>query len=181
VIGEVSQALIDLIHRATPDLAPWVEQHSLSAADTAPPDSKAALALVAVEPHPFTINDPLVEGIAGLVRPPLSLKLHYLITHYNAGDFAEVQLRLGRIVQAFHTTPILRSPDLQPTLADLVETITIRLASPMPDERAHIWGLLGRPGRVALFYEVDVAPVPVLEREGAGRIKRHRIDYVGAP
>ena len=28
---------------------------------------------------------------------------------------------------------------------------------------------------------VDVAPVPVIEREGAGRVKSHRIDYVGAP
>ena len=115
------------------------------------------------------------------MRAPLSLKLHYLVTHYDSDDFTEVQLRLGRIVQAFHTTPILRAPDLSPALAALVETITIRLTSPPPDERAHVWGLLGRPGRVALFYQVDVAPVPVLEREGAGRVQRHRIDYVGAP
>ena len=81
MIAEVSQALVDLIHRATPDLAPWVEQHSLSSTDDAVPDAKGVLALIAVEPHPFTVNDPLVEGIAGLVRPPLSLKLHYLITH----------------------------------------------------------------------------------------------------
>ena len=179
MILEVSRALVDLIHQATPDLGAWVELCSLSSADDPPTDTKAALALVAVEPHPFTVNDPMVEGLTGLVRAPLSLKLHYLITHY--GDHDETQLRLGRIVQAFHTTPILRRPALQPPLADQVDSLTIRLCSPTPDERTHIWGLLGRPGRVALFYEVDVAPVPVLEREGAGRVRRHRIDYVGAP
>lgn len=179
MIAEVSLALIDVIHQATPDLGDWVEQHSLSSADGAPTTDKAALALIAVEPHPHTNNEPLVEGIAGLVRAPLALKMHYLATYF--GDHDEAQLRLGRIVQAFHTTPILRRLTLQPPLSDMVDTITVRLSSPAPDERNHIWGLLGRPGRVALFYEVDVAPVPVLEREGAGRVLRHRIDYVGAP
>lgn len=177
MILEVSQALVDVIHQATPDLSDWVEFCSLSSADDPPADTKAALALIAVEPHPFTLNDPMVEGLTGLVRAPLSLKLHYLITHY--GDPDETQTRLSRIVQAFHTTPILRRPDLQPPMDDEVDAITIRLSSPTPAERSHIWGLLGRPGRVALFYEVDVAPVPVLEREGYSRVRRHRIDYVG--
>lgn len=178
MILEVTQALIDVVHAATPDLGDWVEVRSLCMADDAPTDAKAALALIAVEPHAHMINRPMVEGIAGLVRAPLALKLHYLVTHY--GDAEESQLRLGRLLQAFHTTPILRGPMLQPPLSNQVASITIRLCSPSPDERNQIWGLLGRPGRVALFYEVDVAPVPVLEREGAKRVRQHRIDYVGA-
>ena len=177
MILEVSKALVDVIHAATPDLGDWIELHSLSSADGPPTDTKAALALIAVEPHAHTINQPMVEGISGLVRAPLSLKLHYLITHF--GDHEESQLRLARLVQAFHTTPILRRPTLQPPLSDQVDSITIRLSSPSPDERNQVWGLLGRPGRVALFYEVDVAPVPVLEREGAKRVRQHRVDYVG--
>jgi hypothetical protein len=105
--------------------------------------------------------------------------LHYLATYI--GDHDEAQSRLGRIVQAFHTTPILRQPDLQLPLAEMVESITIRLVAPSHDERNQIWGALGRAGRLSVFYEVDVAPIPVLEREGAGRIREHRIDYVGAP
>ena len=97
------------------------------------------------------------------------------------GDHDEAQSRLGRIVQAFHTTPILRQPDLKPPVADLVESITTRLTAPTHDERNQIWGALGRAGRLAVFYEVDVAPIPVLEREGAGRLREHRIDYVGTP
>jgi hypothetical protein len=180
VIREVSEALQDVIHQATPDLGSWLVLHSLSQADKAPvPDLKGILSLVAVEEHPHLRNRPLVDGIAGLVRAPLSLKLLYLATYI--GDHDEAQTRLGRIVQAFHTTPILRRPDMRPPLADMVESITIRLVAPTHDERNQIWGALGRAGRLSVFYEVDVAPIPVLEREGAGRIREHRIDYVGAP
>jgi hypothetical protein len=180
MIREVSEALRDVIHQATPDLGSWVILHSLSQADkVALPDSKGILALIAVEEHGHMRNRPLVEGVAGLVRAPLSLKLHYLATYI--GDHDESQSRLGRIVQAFHTTPILRPPDLTPPLADEVESIVIRLVGPTHDQRNQIWGALGRAGRVSVFYEVDVAPIPVLEREGAGRVYEHRIEYVGAP
>jgi hypothetical protein len=179
VIREVSEALVRVILDATPDLAPWVQIRSLVQGDKAPDEKKAVIALVAVAPHPHMLNRPLVESAAGYVRAPLSLKLTYLITYF--GDHDEAQTRLGRIVQAFHTTPILKGTDLQPPLKGTVDAIAIRLLSPTHDERNQIWGVLGRPGQVALFYEVDVAPIPVIERDGAGDIKTHRIDYVGAP
>jgi len=179
MILEVTEALVKVVLDATPDLAPWVQIRSLAQGDTAPDDKKAVIALIAVAPHPHMINRPLVESSVGLVRAPLNLKLTYLVTYI--GDHDEAQTRLGRIVQAFHTTPVLTGADLQPPLRDTVDAIAIRLLSPTHDERNQVWGVLGRPGRVALFYEVDVAPVPVIEREGAGRVKSHRIDYVGAP
>lgn len=180
MILEVSDALRDVIHRATPDLGSWVVHHSLSQADKVPlPDAKGILALLAVEEHAHLRNRPLVEGVAGLVRAPLSLKLHYLVTF--TGEHDEAQSRLGRVVQAFHTTPIVRAPDLTPPLAGQVDSVVIRLVGPGNDERNQIWGALGRPGRLSVFYEVDVAPIPVLEREGAGRVREHRIDYVGMP
>ena len=179
MIREVSEALRDLVHQATPDLGSWVVLHSLSQADkVALPDNKAILALIAVAEHPHLRNRPLVEGLAGLVRAPLSLQLTYLVTYI--GEHDESQTRLGRIVQAFHTTPILRAQDLAPPLAEEVESVVVRLLAPTADERNQVWASLGRPGRLSLFYEVDVAPVPVLEREGAGRVREHRIDYVGA-
>jgi hypothetical protein len=181
VILEVSEALRDVIHRATPDVgAAWMVLYSLSQGEkTALPDAKGILALISVEEHPHLRNRPLVEGVAGLVRAPLSLKLSYLVTYI--GDHDEAQSRLGRIVQAFHTTPILRAPELLPPLAGEVDSIAIRLIGPTHDQRNQIWGALGRAGRLALFYEVDVAPIPVLEREGAGRVREHRIDFAGAP
>jgi hypothetical protein len=178
VILEVSEALVDVIHAATPDMGEWIELHSLTTSGTGPSTTKAQLALIAVAPHPHMINRPLVEGIAGLVRAPLHLRLTYVATYL--GTHTEAQIRIDRIAQAFHTTPIVTSSDLEPPLSDAVESLTIRMLSPTADERNQIWGTLGRPGPLALFYEVDVAPVPVIEREGAGRVKTHTITYVGA-
>jgi len=178
MILEVSEALVDVIHAATPDMGDWIELHSLTTNGTAPTTTNAQLALIAVAPHPHMINRPLVEGIAGLVRAPLHLRLTYVITYL--GEHSEAQIRMDRVAQAFHTMPIIKRTDLTPPLSDSVESITIRMLSPTADERNQIWGTLGRPGPLALFYEVDVAPVPVLEREGAGRIQAHTINYVGS-
>lgn len=177
MIREVSEAVRAVVHEATPDLGAWVVMHSLSQADKVPlPDNKGILALVAVAEHPHLRNRPLVEGVAGLVRAPLSLQLTFMVTYI--GDHDEAQIRLARVVQALHTTPILRPPVLDPALAAEVGAITIRLLAPSADERNQIWGALGRPGRLALFYDVDVAPVPVLERQGVGRVREHHIDWV---
>lgn len=180
MIREISEALRDLVHQATPDLGTWVVLHSLSQGDKAPlPESKAVLALLAVAEHPHLRNRPLVDGLTGLVRAPMSLQLEYLVTY--VGEHDESQARLGRIVQAFHTTPVLRAPALAPALAEEIESVAIRLQAPTADERNQVWGSLGRAGRLSLFYEVDVAPIPVLEREGAGRVREHRVEYSGAP
>lgn len=179
MILEVSEALVDVIYAATPDMGDWIELHSLTSAATAPSTTKAQLALIAVAPHPHMINRPLVEGNAGLVRAPMHLRLTYVAVYLGKHD--ESQIRMDRIAQAFHTTPIVKRTDLEPPLNAAVESLTIRMLSPTADERNQIWGTLGRPGPLALFYEVDVAPVPVIEREGAGRIKGHTINYVGAP
>ncbi|MFG2825009.1 Pvc16 family protein [Kitasatospora sp. NPDC048365] len=179
-MAEVSEALCDVVHRATPDFGNWMVVHSLSQADKTPvPEAKGILALIAVEEHDHLRNRPLVEGAAGLVRAPLALKLHYLVTF--TGDHEEVQRRLTRIAQAFHSTPILRPPLLGPPLADEVESLTVRLVAPTHDQRNQIWGALGRPGRLSLFYEVDTAPIPVLPQDGARRVVEHRVEYVREP
>ena len=175
MIRAVSEALVDVIHQNTPDLGDWVVLHSLNSADTGPATTKAALALLAVAPHPHLVNRPLVERAAGLVRAPLALRLHYLVTVFGAHD--EAQTKIARIVQVFHTTPIIGRSMLQPPLSTAVDSVTVRLLSPTAEERNQIWSTLGRPGRLALFYEVDVAPVEVIEREGAGRVRTHRVGY----
>lgn len=178
MIRAVSEALVDVIEQATPDLGAWVALHSLSSADPSPDQTKATLALIAAAPHPHMVNRPMIDGVAGLVRAPMALRLQYLITCF--GEHDEAQTRLARIAQAFHTTPVVKATALQPPLATEVASLAVRMLSPTHDERNQIWGALGRPGRLALFYEVDVAPVEVLERDGAGRIDQHRLTFVEA-
>ena len=178
MIREVSETLVDVIHAATPDIGAWAVLSSLSAADQDPVKDRLAVALYAIEEHPHLRNRPLVNTPAGYVRPPLALRLHYLMTHNGSHD--EAQSRLDRVVAIFHTTPILDHSLLTPALAEEVETLTVRLRTTTADERNQIWGALGRSARLGLFYEVDVAPVDLLTGDGAGTISTHRIEYVSA-
>ncbi|MGH9152760.1 MAG: Pvc16 family protein [Acidimicrobiales bacterium] len=178
MIREVSETLVDVIEQATPDLGSWVELSSLSAADNDPTARRLAIALYAVEPHPHLVNRPLVSSPAGYVRAPLALRLHYLACYI--GDHDEAQSRLARVVSVFHTTPIIGPAEMSPTLAQEVATLTVRLVTTTADERNQIWGALGRSARLALFYDVDVAPVDLIAHDGAGAVQTHRIDYVAA-
>ncbi|WP_297084632.1 Pvc16 family protein [uncultured Demequina sp.] len=177
MIRAVSDALVGLITQETPDLADWVVLSSLSKADVDPPKNRLAVALYAVEEHPHLVNRPLVRGSAGYVRAPLSLRLKYLMSY--TGDHDEAQQRLARVIEVLHTTPILRSAELGPDLAAKVDSVTLRLTTTTADERHQIWGALGRNARLSLYYDADVAPVEILERDGAGEVLAHQIDYVG--
>jgi hypothetical protein len=179
VIRAVSETLVDVVHQATPDLGTWAVLSSLSAADVDPAANRLAVALYAIEEHPHMRNRPLVSSPAGYVRPPLALRLHYLMAYTGAHD--EAQTRLARVVAVFHTSPVIHQPQLPPALAAQVQTVTVRLVSLTADERNQIWGALGRSARLALFYEVDVAPVDLITHEGAGEITSLRLDYVTAP
>lgn len=179
MIRDVSETLVDVVEQATPDLGAWTELSSLSAADKDPTKDRLAVALYAVEEHPHLRNRPLVSSPDGYVRAPLSLRLHYLMTYTGVHD--EAQSRLARVIAAFHTTPIIGRPQMTPALAAEAESLTVRLVTTTADERNQVWGALGRSARLALFYEVDVAPVDLLTRDGAGTVATHRIDYVGAP
>jgi hypothetical protein len=179
MIKEVTEAVVDVIHRATPEFGAWVGLSSLSSADTDPATNRLVVALIAVEEHPHLRNRPLVNSPTGYVRPPLALRLQYLMAYIGPHD--EAQSRLARVIAAFHTVPIIDHTLMAPELAARVETITVRLTSTSADERNQVWGALVRSARLALFYQVDVAPIDQITFEGAGTINRHRIDYVGAP
>ena len=163
MIPDVSDALVDVIHRPTPDHRALGESPLARAAGGPPhPPPEGHLALLAVEEHAHLRNRPLVEGIAGLVRAPLhcgSLPRHLW------GDPDEAQQRLARVVQAFHTTPSCARPTSS-RRSRTRSVPSVRLVGRHCDQRNQIWGALGRSGRLALFYTVDVAPVPVPPARG---------------
>lgn len=185
MILAVTQALLDEVHRRTPDLGTWAVAASLSEADPAPAANRLAVALLAVSEHDHLRNAPAVPSPEGFRRAPLALRLHYLMTW--TGPHDEAQLRLARVLAVFHTTPVLGPAHLAPELAAQVERVTVRLRTTTADERNQVWGALGRPARLALFYDVDVAAVSPLEPlDGWGRIETSRTDLhlarsVGSP
>jgi len=176
VIDLVSKALVEHLLSRTSDLgASWVDLTSLESGGTLTANH-LHVCLYAVEEHDHLRNAPLVESPAGWVRPPLALRLRYVVT-YVSTLHAEVQARLARVLQVFYSTPVLGPDDLPPELAALVQRITIRLETPTDEQRNQIWTAFGRGMRLALYYLVDVAPVPPIEQEGAGTVREHRVEY----
>lgn len=176
MIDLVTKALVDHLLSRTSDLGSgWVDVSAL--------DNGGNLAvnhlhvcLYAIEEHDHLRNAPLVETPAGWQRPPLALRLRYVMT-YAANSHTEAQARLARVLQVFHSTPVLGPSHLPPEVASQVERLTIRLLSPDDEQRNNLWTAFGRGMRLALYYLVDVALVRPVEQEGAGTVREHRVEY----
>ena len=180
MIDLVTNALVAHLLARTPDLgATWVE---ISALDSGGPLSanKLQVCLYALEEHDHLRNAPPVEGPNGWERAPLALRLRYVMT-YVSNSHVETQARLARVLQVFHSTPVLGRSDLPPEVSAQVERLTVRLESPDDEQRNNLWTAFGRGMRLALYYLVDVALVRPAHQEGAGTVRDHRVDYVEMP
>lgn len=176
MIDLVSKALVEHLLARTSDLGTgWVELSSLESGNNLTANH-LHVCLYAIEEHDHLRNAPLVETAAGWQRPPLALRLHYAIT-YTGNSHSEAQARLARVLQVFHSTPVLGPESLPVEVAALVERVTIRLHSLGDEARNNLWSAFGRGMRLALFYVVDVALVPPIQQEGAGTVREHRVDY----
>lgn len=175
MIDLVTTALVGHLVARTPDLgASWVEVSALDSGHVLTAD-KLHVCLYAVTAHDHLRNAPLVETPAGWQRPPLALRLSYVMT-YAGSSHLEAQARLARVLQVFHTTPVLGPSELPPDVAAQVERLTVQLRSLDDEQRNALWTAFGRGMRLALHYLVDVALVPPLQSEGAGTVRSHRID-----
>ena len=180
MIREVSEALVDVVHQATPDLGDWMVLHSLSQGDPVTlPDNQ---------------GDPGADRGGGAPAPaqPSAGRGHHRPGPGPAVAAAALPGHLHRrprrgpdpagAASSRRSTPprCCGRRTSQPPLADEVESLAIRLLDPTRDERNQIWGALGRAGRLALFYEVDVAPVagPRARGRRPGARAPHRVRRV---
>src|SRR4051794_35436551 len=100
MLDEVSKTLLDVLNTSSvaPDSS-WAEIASL-ASDGNPQNKKVNVFLYAVEEHPHMRNQPLVRVGDRFHRPPMSLKLHYLITY--VGAQADTEAHLALVLRTFH-------------------------------------------------------------------------------
>lgn len=86
-------------------------------------------------------------------KPPLYLTLRYLITPItkNVDDYHVV---LGKIMQVFNDTPILRISDLEGSLKEGGEDLKVILDQLTVDDLSKIWGMLSVPYRLSVGYTV---------------------------
>lgn len=176
MIDQVTDALVDHLAARTADVGSnWIDVTSLESG-TALTANHLHVCLYAIAEHDHLRNAPHVLTANGWQRPPLGLRLHYVVT-YAGNNHLEVQARLARVLQVFHTTPVLGPAELPPEVASVVERVTVRLRSPSHEERNHLWTAFSRPMKLSLYYDVDVALIPLAQAQGAGTVLDHRIDY----
>jgi hypothetical protein len=180
VIPDVTKALIDLIETRTAGEGDWVVATSLHGGGPEPTANKLHVCLYAIDEHAHLRNQPPVSTPTGFRRPPLMLRLQYLMAYY-ATNHIETQTRLARVVQVFYETPLIGSEILRPALASRVGRVSVRLRNPGSEERNQIWTALGRPMRLALYYDVDVAPIDAVDAEGWGRVDQRELRYGTVP
>jgi hypothetical protein len=100
-----------------------------------------------------------------LRRPPLPLRLHYLMTPVTykggAGGAPDIEQKvMGRVMQALHTRPILRGVDLSGTDFEGTETqLNVRLETLSLDETSRVWEALEGSFQLAISYEVSIVNV----------------------
>jgi len=86
-------------------------------------------------------------------KPPLYLNLRYLITPITQ-NLEDDQVLLGKILQLFHETPILRGSSLQGGLSETGEDLKVVLDGLNAEELSRIWGMLALPYRLSVSYTV---------------------------
>ena len=154
MIDEVTSALADLL-RVRGEDPDWVAIGSLEAGAALTPH-QIHLCLCGVTEHPYLRNAPLAGPPGRLQRPPLGLRMTYVVTGLGFQPL-ELQSRLGRVAQIFHAVPSFSPDDLGPGLASRLRRLTVRLLDLPLSDRTALWSAHGRPMRLALYYEADVA------------------------
>jgi hypothetical protein len=109
------------------------------------------------------LNDPPERVGPNQLRPsPLPMRLHYLMTPVTTpttGDPQTEQLILGRVLQAFHSHPVLRGADLGGELAGTEAELKVRLEPMGLEDITRVWEALEGSYQLSVSYEVSVVNV----------------------
>ena len=120
--------------------------------------------LYSVVRDPDLLNRPPTRiDLDQLVRPPLPVRLHYLMTPTvraagNAGSETEQDI-LGKVLQIFHTRPLLRGSDLQDDLSGTSAQLNVLLEQLTLEEITRVWDALERSYELSISYEVSVVEI----------------------
>jgi hypothetical protein len=120
--------------------------------------------LYRVERDDMHLNAPPVRISATQQRrEPLPLRLHYLCTPItsrdNEGDPETEQYVLGKVLQVFHSRPVLRGMDLQAEFAGTDTELHVRLETLTLDETSRVWDSLDSSYQLSVSYEVGIVTI----------------------
>jgi hypothetical protein len=112
----------------------------------------------------YRLNDPatlrpLPSGKVEIVPPPLPLRLHYLVTPLAKASPDTEQRILGRVLQLFHTQPIVSGAALRGDLTGTEAEIHVHLEALSLDEITRVWEALEGSYQLSVSYEVTLARI----------------------
>jgi uncharacterized protein DUF4255 len=110
------------------------------------------------------LNDPpevrtLPTGEVEVLPSPLPLRLHYLITPLASTSPDTEQRILGRVLQLFHTVPIVSGSFLQAELAGTSAELHLHLEALGLEEITRVWEALEGSYQLSVSYEVSLARI----------------------
>ena len=180
MLDAISRTLEAYLLRSIPEPGgDWIDIRALhgDGGGAALPANKLVLFLYAVAEHPHLRNQPPLSGADGYRRPPLGLVLSYLVT-FVSEDAEEVQRRLARVLQAFHSRPRLGPSDLDPSLVARLDGLMVRLRSTTFEEMNQLWTALNRGMRLSLYYEVEAALLEPTDASVTPPVRQRDVEYV---
>lgn len=110
------------------------------------------------------LNDPpevrtLPGGGVEVLPTPLPVRLHYLMTPLASASPDTEQRILGRVLQLFHTVPIVSGSLLQAELAGTGAEIHVHLEALGLEEITRVWEALEGSYQLSVSYEVSLARI----------------------
>jgi hypothetical protein len=88
---------------------------------------------------------------------PIGLRLQYLVTDRGHGA-GESQESLSLVLDAFHEHPVFTGEELDATIANRVDRLTLQLRSTSLEDLRNLWSAFGAGMQLSLYYEVNAQP-----------------------
>jgi hypothetical protein len=157
---DVGNSIVELLKRElTPEPIDKPEKVGLCSPNE-PEDFQLTVHLYHIEENGnYRQNDMMIENKNRMRYPPLSLKLHYLITAHSKGKGSaksEDEGRiLGRVMQCLYDHSVIESNLLQGSLKEQEEGIRIAFNQMSYDELQRIWAYPNKPYKLSLSYMVE--------------------------
>lgn len=115
--------------------------------------------------------------------PPMYLSLYYMITAYSAGDIRyrseEEQKILGKTMQVFYDHSVLDSRTLKPADQPGDQDLRIEYLNMETEEKMKIWGSVGVPYQLSLFYKVAPVELESTIRRKITRVREIQVQGEG--
>jgi hypothetical protein len=165
VIAELGGSLVSVLYselNADPQISGLIDSEDRisleSPADLESNNSvRLSMYLYRILENPYLKNQYPVQGTGGKLRKaPLTLDLYYLMTPL-VGTPREQQIVLGKAMRTLYDRPILESQDLEGSLAESGEQISMILNPVSLEELTRVWQALEIPYRLSVCYIARVA------------------------